>query len=126
MEIMGWSSSAMAKRYQHLTHEIRKDIARRVGGLLWETGSDQDDDGAAECWRGLEGERMRPELRPLILIGDSSGRAAGVLAGCGGGGYEIRTREGFIPTRFPSVRPRPLGESSARQDTQGLTPDAFG
>jgi len=46
MEIMGWSSSAMAKRYQHLTHEIRKDIARRVGGLLWETGSDEDDDGA--------------------------------------------------------------------------------
>ena len=47
MEIMGWSSSAMAKRYQHLTHEIRKDIARRVGGLLWEPGSDEDDDGAA-------------------------------------------------------------------------------
>lgn len=29
-----------------------------------------------------------------------------------GGGYEIRTREGLPPTRFPSVRPRPLGESS--------------
>jgi hypothetical protein len=35
-----------------------------------------------------------------------------VLAGQPGGGYEIRTREGFPPTRFPSVRPRPLGESS--------------
>jgi hypothetical protein len=34
------------------------------------------------------------------------------------GGYEIRTREGFIPTRFPSVRPRPLGESSASKDTE--------
>jgi hypothetical protein len=34
------------------------------------------------------------------------------------GGYEIRTREGFIPTRFPSVRPRPLGESSAGNDTE--------
>src|SRR5215475_1700656 len=31
----------------------------------------------------------------------------------GGGGCEIRTREGLPPTRFPSVRPRPLGESSA-------------
>jgi hypothetical protein len=31
----------------------------------------------------------------------------------GGGGCEIRTREGLHPTRFPSVRPRPLGESSA-------------
>ena len=35
----------------------------------------------------------------------------------GGGGYEIRTREGLPPTRFPSVRPRPLGESSAGQST---------
>ena len=29
-----------------------------------------------------------------------------------GGGYEIRTREAVTPTRFPSVRHRPLGESS--------------
>jgi hypothetical protein len=33
-----------------------------------------------------------------------------------GGGYEIRTREGLPPTRFPSVRPRPLGESSSRRE----------
>ena len=39
-----------------------------------------------------------------------------------GGGYEIRTREGFIPTRFPSVRPRPLGESSVAEDTGRLSP----
>lgn len=35
-----------------------------------------------------------------------------------GGGYEIRTREGLPPTRFPSVRPRPLGESSAANNTR--------
>jgi integrase len=35
MEIMGWSHSAMAARYQHLTGAIRDDIAARVGGLLW-------------------------------------------------------------------------------------------
>src|SRR6476661_8495520 len=29
------------------------------------------------------------------------------------GGWEIRTPEGFIPTRFPSERHRPLGESSS-------------
>lgn len=29
-----------------------------------------------------------------------------------GGGYEIRTREAVTPTRFPSVRHRPLGEFS--------------
>jgi anti-sigma B factor antagonist len=36
-----------------------------------------------------------------------------------GGGCEIRTREGLPPTRFPSVRPRPLGESSAGQLISG-------
>ena len=35
MEIMGWSHSAMAARYQHLTAAIRDDIASRVGSLLW-------------------------------------------------------------------------------------------
>jgi len=35
MEIMGWSYSTMARRYQHLTGAIRDDIAGRVGGLLW-------------------------------------------------------------------------------------------
>jgi integrase len=35
MAIMGWSHSAMAARYQHLTGAIREDIASRVGGLLW-------------------------------------------------------------------------------------------
>ena len=33
------------------------------------------------------------------------------------GGYEIRTREGVNPTRFPSERHRPLGESSVGKDT---------
>ncbi|MFI7217903.1 tyrosine-type recombinase/integrase [Micromonospora maritima] len=35
MGIMGWSNSAMATRYQHLTAQVRQDIAQRVGGLLW-------------------------------------------------------------------------------------------
>lgn len=35
------------------------------------------------------------------------------------GGYEIRTREGVNPTRFPSERHRPLGESSAGNHTRG-------
>src|SRR5215471_11720888 len=33
------------------------------------------------------------------------------------GGCEIRTREALPPTRFPRVRPRPLGESSAGKFT---------
>lgn len=35
MSIMGWSTTAMAARYQHVTAPIRRDVARRVGGLLW-------------------------------------------------------------------------------------------
>lgn len=32
---MGWSSTAVAARYQHVTDPIRQDIAQRVDGLLW-------------------------------------------------------------------------------------------
>lgn len=39
MSIMGWSSTSMAARYQHVTDPIRRDVARRLGGLLW---SDED------------------------------------------------------------------------------------
>ena len=35
MSVMGWSSTSMAARYQHVTDPIRSDVARRVGGLLW-------------------------------------------------------------------------------------------
>ncbi|MGX7669277.1 tyrosine-type recombinase/integrase [Plantactinospora sp. DSM 117369] len=50
MGIMGWSNSAIAVRYQHLTTQVRRDIAKRVGGLLWEAPKDpldDDDRGAA-------------------------------------------------------------------------------
>ena len=51
MALMGWSNSAMAKRYQHVTGTIRADVAEQVGGLLWapsetrtETTGEQPDD----------------------------------------------------------------------------------
>ena len=34
MEIMGWSTTGMAARYQHVTDPIRHEVAARVGGLL--------------------------------------------------------------------------------------------
>jgi hypothetical protein len=37
MDVMGWSSTAMAARYQHVTDPIRR-LASRVGGLLWASG----------------------------------------------------------------------------------------
>ncbi|QXJ23068.1 site-specific integrase [Actinomadura graeca] len=44
MAIMGWSTAAMATRYQHMSDAIRNDVAVRVAGLLWEPTEDQDDD----------------------------------------------------------------------------------
>jgi integrase len=32
---MGWSTTAMAARYQHITGAVRGDVAERVGGLIW-------------------------------------------------------------------------------------------
>jgi len=40
MGVMGWSNTAMTARYQHLTATIRRDVAQRVGGLLWEPAGD--------------------------------------------------------------------------------------
>jgi integrase len=42
MGIMGWSSTAMARRYQHVTDPIRHVVAAQVDGLLW-----ADQDGAS-------------------------------------------------------------------------------
>jgi hypothetical protein len=33
--VMGWSSTSMAARYQHVTDPIRQAVAAQVGGLLW-------------------------------------------------------------------------------------------
>ncbi|MGO1050572.1 tyrosine-type recombinase/integrase [Crossiella sp. CA198] len=37
MELLGWSNSAMARRYQHVTAVIQRGVADQVGGLLWGT-----------------------------------------------------------------------------------------
>jgi integrase len=35
MGLMGWSNSAMTARYQHLTSRVRRDVAQRMGELIW-------------------------------------------------------------------------------------------
>jgi integrase len=50
MAIMGWSSAAMATRYQHVLDSILKGVAGQVGGLLWDApesdpAAADDDDG---------------------------------------------------------------------------------
>ena len=58
--------------------------------------------------------KLSQKMRQAPLSSASPAAAmTGVSAGQNSGGCEIRTREGLPPTRFPSVRPRPLGESSA-------------
>ena len=58
---MGWSSATMAKRYQHLIDTIRRDVARQVGGLLW----DADDTSAEHAARGNETtNETRPDAEP--------------------------------------------------------------
>ena len=54
MAIMGWSSAAMATRYQHVLDSILKGVAGQVGGLLWDDpesdpADDDGEDGAAGC-----------------------------------------------------------------------------
>ena len=41
MDVMGWSSTAMAARYQHVTDPIQREVASRVGGLLRTPGGDK-------------------------------------------------------------------------------------
>lgn len=43
MQIMGWSSSSMTKRYQHVTDAMRAEVADKLDGLLWATDEDEKD-----------------------------------------------------------------------------------
>jgi integrase len=35
MEIMGWSSESMRKRYMHVTNELRHDVADQLNNYFW-------------------------------------------------------------------------------------------
>ncbi|MGX1270280.1 tyrosine-type recombinase/integrase [Streptomyces phaeoluteigriseus] len=49
MGLMGWSTTAMAARYQHMVDAVRADIARQVGGLIWRAEMDGPDDDGDEA-----------------------------------------------------------------------------
>ena len=53
MGVMGWATTSMAARYQHMTDPIRADIAKRVGGLIWKPAEPP----AVEPAAGLAGEQ---------------------------------------------------------------------
>jgi integrase len=42
MAIMGWSSTSMAQRYQHVTEPMLNDVGKKVGVLLWGKAEEQD------------------------------------------------------------------------------------
>ncbi|MGW8765562.1 tyrosine-type recombinase/integrase [Streptomyces sp. NPDC055815] len=45
MGLMGWSTTAMAARYQHMVDAVRTDIARQVDGLIWQPRTDRPGGG---------------------------------------------------------------------------------
>ncbi len=54
MALMGWADTGLAKRYQHITSQVRHDIAGQVGGLLWAPRPVKDDK-AQDAADGEEG-----------------------------------------------------------------------
>jgi hypothetical protein len=66
MSIMGWSSTANAKRYQHVIDSIRMSVARKVGDLLW--GTPEID---ASGWQPLE-----DHFRQMVELLDKGGDLA--------------------------------------------------
>jgi integrase len=40
MDFMGWSNPDMVLRYQHITDAMRRDIAKRIDGHLWDAPED--------------------------------------------------------------------------------------
>lgn len=49
MGLMGWSTTAMAARYQHMVDAVRTDVAKQVDGLIWKTETDRPDDDDGEA-----------------------------------------------------------------------------
>ncbi|MEU6945695.1 site-specific integrase [Streptomyces sp. NPDC046316] len=45
MGLMGWSSTAMAARYQHMVDTVRTNIARQVDGIIWKPDREEPGEG---------------------------------------------------------------------------------
>lgn len=89
----------------------RREVATFAEGPRGQTRNRRPDQHAAPARaRRAQDRRRRPRavkhFGPAPLIRVTPGRSKG-------GGWGIRTPEGLHPTRFPSVRHRPLGESSS-------------
>ena len=63
MGVMGWATTSIAKRYQHVTDPVRLDLAKRVGGLLWKTPKPDKCKGKKKRRKG--GEEDGPSAPPI-------------------------------------------------------------
>lgn len=45
---MGWSNGTMARRYQHIVEALKRDIADRIDGFLWESPPESAADDGSE------------------------------------------------------------------------------
>ena len=52
MSLMGWSSTDMAARYQHVTDTIRQDVAGQVDVLIWQAHGTAADDSTIPVSQG--------------------------------------------------------------------------
>jgi integrase len=55
MGIMGWSSEEMRRRYQHMTAAVLKDVATRLGRLLWDDPDPRSANGPEQPGTGPGG-----------------------------------------------------------------------
>ncbi|WP_420850192.1 hypothetical protein [Planosporangium flavigriseum] len=67
MGVMGWATTALAKRYQHLTDPVRQDIAKRVGGLLWQVPKPPKKKGNSKKKRPKRGGEDGPSGLPAAV-----------------------------------------------------------
>ena len=73
MDVMGWSNSAMVKRYAHVTARLRRDIADRLNTYLWSANETTNETGSA---RGRPDPGDSQALCLLRTGGQGQGRTA--------------------------------------------------
>jgi integrase len=42
MDVMGWSTESMKKRYMHVTDQLRQDVANQLNGYFWKANRDDN------------------------------------------------------------------------------------
>jgi Phage integrase family len=115
MGVMGWSTTAMAARYQHLTTPIRRDVAQRLGGLLWDPTSHTPPEPPDTDPTAGTATQMQPEMQPPART-DTEKRSScpALVLVKGGGSGGIRTPGPSRVARFQGECIRPLCHASDR------------